>query len=181
MKNKGFTLIEILIAVLIIGILAAIAVPQYQKGVEKSKALQGLTLLKSVIEAINVYYLANGVYPSSFDKLDISIPTSFNGTQRFIMNTGFALSNKDWSLDLENGSGYVTLFMGRISGKYKGAGFMFSFQSPNNTHSKDILCFERKSYAYYIFDKKLSEGSYCKKNIQAKFHSENLYARKYSL
>lgn len=50
---KGFSLIELLTVVLIVGILSAIALPQYTKAVEKSRAAEAMTLCKSVIEAQN--------------------------------------------------------------------------------------------------------------------------------
>ena len=74
----GFTLIELLVVVLIIGILAAVAIPQYQKAVFKARATQTLTIFDTLIKAANLYYLANGTMPSSMDDMDIELP-AING------------------------------------------------------------------------------------------------------
>ena len=74
--QRGFTLIELLVVVLIIAILAAIALPQYQKAVEKSRVAEAREMLKSMQQAVHVYYLTHGAWPSSLSELDIVIPTS---------------------------------------------------------------------------------------------------------
>ena len=73
-KNAGFTLIELLVVVLIIGILAAVAVPQYELAVSKTRVMRLLPLLRAISDAENVYYLANGSYTLDFAQLDIDMP-----------------------------------------------------------------------------------------------------------
>ncbi|MBR2082980.1 MAG: prepilin-type N-terminal cleavage/methylation domain-containing protein [Elusimicrobiaceae bacterium] len=72
--KQAFTLIELLVVVLIIGILAAVAVPQYQKAVVRSRVSAILPILQSLTKAEEVYYLTNGSYTLDAGELDISVP-----------------------------------------------------------------------------------------------------------
>ena len=68
----GFTLIEVLVVVLIIGILAAIALPQYKMAVLKTKLARAKQTVSDMRKAYEMYYLVNGVYPTKFSELDFA-------------------------------------------------------------------------------------------------------------
>ncbi len=168
---KGaFTLIELLVVVLIIGILAAVAVPQYQKAVEKSRASEALPLLKSVYQSTQSYYLANGTYPTQFNELSIEVPWTGSVQWRNTRITD-TRSNHLWSMQIYQETGFGTwLYLGRISGKYEGTGFAISMETG------EMKCVE-KTHEGKVFNG--SKGDYCVKIMRTGTSCTSLNSGRY--
>ena len=87
-KRSGFTLIELLVVVLIIGILSAVALPQYEKAVEKSRLAEAQANIGTLKQAIESYLLANNITGTVNPIVDIDFPCT--PTQASISIQGFA-------------------------------------------------------------------------------------------
>ncbi len=186
-NNGGFTLIELLVVVLIIGILAAVALPQYQKAVLKSRNTEIKQLVKAIANAENVYFLANGKYAADFNQLDFDVPltpvqtrvgqgdagacnTTVQGTDSLRQAGDYYIALNSMESDLL--SIHVVAYW--RTGKYKCAGFALSLSEPKLP--SDLHCREHRSYY------KAGSGNFCKKIEQGSLLDvASSYWRLYSL
>ena len=101
-KIGGFTLIELLVVVLIVGILAAIALPQYEKAVEKSRATEALTNLRTIVRSMQLYRMANGQVTQKIEDLDV-IPNGEKINDRTIKLKNFTYDIRNFNPELPEG------------------------------------------------------------------------------
>lgn len=95
-KQKGFTLIELMIVVAIIGVLSAIAVPAYKNYVTKSEVASAVATMKSLITPAELYYQENGAFPNTDAKLqEVGVGSNAikNGTLDFTVSNAIGLIN----------------------------------------------------------------------------------------
>lgn len=119
---KGFTLIEMMVVVIIIGILSAVALPQYQKSVEKSRAAEAVTLGKAIVDAQN---RSLDAFPSASvarkGALDVHLSggtwnnDTSNANTYTTHNFEYVLGENGVTIERVGGSMSYTLFMGNSS------------------------------------------------------------------
>ena len=152
-NNGGFTLIELLVVVLIIGILAAIALPQYQKAVAKSRATQIVLNMSALQRAVDLYALSDpdltGV-DYVLDNLDIDpfsiFPSYWNITESregSAFHIDFICMTNDCATTPFHGGGDLDLWRNNITGEW------VNFCSGD---SQDILCNELVNQGWMYFE-----------------------------
>lgn len=105
--KKGFTLIELLVVVLIIGILSAIALPQYTTAVEKARSAEALTLMSNLRYAGERYRLQTGYFPGDqMDVLDIEVP-GFDSTNKKAVTKNFVITTSGGGSSDKSGESYT--------------------------------------------------------------------------
>ena len=141
--KKGFTLIELLVVVLIIGILSAVALPQYQKTVVKARAAELQTIVRSLLTAQSAFFMANGEYADNLDNLDIGFPFTRSAELAALYADAddVAINGDKYGITIGKPYGSATAFF--LSGPYAfKAGFAVSLKGWGNMKSGTIYCMQ---------------------------------------
>ena len=107
MKTQGFTLIELMVVVLIIGILSAIALPQYEMAVEKSRISEAMVNTKAIVDASQRYFQANPNESTITSKNQIADVDLRGGSWN---STGDVFTTKLFIYELGGANGRVTAY-----------------------------------------------------------------------
>ncbi len=176
--TKGFTLIELFVVVLIIGILAAVAVPQYQRVVEHNRAMEAFTLLRAIAHAQQIYYLQNGEYARTFSQLDFSLPKNYTGNKQVISGVATdTKSNAKWSIQIIFEGKGRRVEMNQWTGPYQGAGLSWRMVRGSGESMHRFVCEERKWMTPFL----KKAGDFCEKIMHAQYAEESPGERIYWL
>ncbi|KPH63124.1 pilus assembly protein PilA [Pseudoalteromonas porphyrae] len=96
MRHKGFTLIELMVVVAIIGILASIALPQYSKYLQRSELVDPLAMAAAIREDVTAFYLEQGRFPA-------------NNEQAGVPASEFLIGNRVTGISVDGGAIHISL------------------------------------------------------------------------
>lgn len=140
-RNKGFTLLELLVVILIIGILAAVALPQYRMAVAKAKYVGLMDLAKSIAYSQERYFMVHNSYTNNFNDLDVDMPQDYTSkaTTQYCYDWGgcsILSQNSLYCLNYKINTGII--FYLRHEDFYSSNDRGRSFCVANNTDSSDF-------------------------------------------
>ena len=149
MKNnkQAITLIELLVVVLIIGILASVALPQYRKAVDKAHFTELLNAIRPLRDMQEIYYLANGEYAKDCEELGAEFPGyNLNSKKQLVNNKNhFVLDCQRGITDGDNGYDRVEGLTTPIQITF---GFMLSHAKYVNSRNK-MYCYAVNTSTYH--------------------------------
>ena len=138
----GFTLIELLVVVLIIGILAAMAMPQYFKAVERSRMAEAVTLMDSIVKAQRRKFMQRNRYASTFEGLDVS-PKGAKGGLYFTdgdPETGAGGNGFLIGMETDNFIYSGVFASRRVDGRSRHASLQYQYQLERWFQSDNVQC-----------------------------------------
>ena len=139
----GFTLIELLVVVLIIGILAAMALPQYFKAVERSRMAEAVTLMDSVVKAQRRRFMQTNSYAGRFQGLDDS-PKGARAGRYYTKGdpqTGAGGNGFEIGLSMSNFTNLSQVFASRVvDGDYRHPSLQYQYALERFYQSDNVSC-----------------------------------------
>lgn len=132
MKQRGFTLIELMVVVAIVAILAAIALPAYQDYVARAQVAEGFSLSTGAKEAIATYYSDHGQFPANNLAAGMAPPASLTGNHvgsvtvgtrgdihvKFSSSASAKIAGQELVLAATDSNGSINWSCGGLEGKY---------------------------------------------------------------
>jgi len=128
--KHGFTLLELLVVVLIIGILAAIALPQYKMATGKTKLSELKTITRTLNEAASIYFLTHGAYTDKLNNLDVQIPQGDISCAVYLSDNNVSCSRNIFGVT-------IAYYVKKQSNKPV---FCYVIGSSSQKHPANILC-----------------------------------------